>query len=376
MTTGPADTPEPSLLAALFAFAFLGFLFASLYAWSWAIRNRQALWLWSGWQRDCPTARIGLVDLIGCAACMIVAQVLTLGFVQSVSGVPKQKPATASLLIEQDSVSQPVAKPDKTPTWLTPVLTLSLLFGGILAVLLVLARTGAPPVLIGLPGSGWRIDLRVGLIAFLLATPVILILSQVAVRFTKVEYEHPVIDSMRDHPWAFPLLFIGAVIGAPLWEEFAFRALLIGWLDSVRSSRGDLRTIFFGRRNHETQVVVDRDSDSSADPSENEVVRTRENPYAPPIAFPLSAGVTSESIQNDAATKPFPPWWPAIVSGIIFGLAHFGYGVSWLPLIVFGIVLGRLFQLRKSILPCIVVHACFNGLSMLGLAVQVLSGKG
>jgi hypothetical protein len=35
-----------------------------------------------------------------------------------------------------------------------------------------------------------------------------------------------------------------------------------------------------------------------------------------------------------------------------------------------------LFQLRKSILPCIVVHACFNGLSMLGLAVQVLSGKG
>jgi membrane protease YdiL (CAAX protease family) len=60
---------------------------------------------------------------------------------------------------------------------------------------------------------------------------------------------------------------------------------------------------------------------------------------------------------------------------MVFGLAHFSYGISWVPLILFGLISGRLFQLRRSIVPCIVLHACFNALSMFGLAARVFTGE-
>jgi len=66
-----------------------------------------------------------------------------------------------------------------------------------------------------------------------------------------------------------------------------------------------------------------------------------------------------------------PSWWPVLLSGTLFGLAHISYGVSWVALIVFGIVLGRLYQLRQSIIPVIMVHALFNAMNvtMLGLSI-------
>jgi hypothetical protein len=75
------------------------------------------------------------------------------------------------------------------------------------------------------------------------------------------------------------------------------------------------------------------------------------------------------------ATEALPPWWPAIVSGVLFGLAHFGYGVSWVPLMTLGVVQGRLFQLRRSLIPCIVVHGLFNSMSMMGLAINIFIAK-
>jgi membrane protease YdiL (CAAX protease family) len=73
-------------------------------------------------------------------------------------------------------------------------------------------------------------------------------------------------------------------------------------------------------------------------------------------------------------TERFPPWWIAILSGLIFGLAHFEYGVSWVPLVVLGTVLARVYQLQRSILPCILMHGLFNSLAMVGFAVE-LFGK-
>ena len=76
----------------------------------------------------------------------------------------------------------------------------------------------------------------------------------------------------------------------------------------------------------------------------------------------------------DSVEKPKeynPPWWPSLLSGTLFGFAHFNYGVSWVALIVFGMVLGRLYQLRQSIIPVIAVHVLFNSMNvtMLGLSI-------
>lgn len=57
--------------------------------------------------------------------------------------------------------------------------------------------------------------------------------------------------------------------------------------------------------------------------------------------------------------------WPAIlVSAVIFGLAHLGHGLGWIPLMGFGVVAGYLTCQTGSILPAIVLHALFNAASL------------
>jgi membrane protease YdiL (CAAX protease family) len=171
-------------------------------------------------------------------------------------------------------------------------------------------------------------DLMVGVLVFLWITPLVLMVNVGVSQMTEVQYEHPVIDSLRGRSWAFPLLFLSAVIFAPLWEEYAFRFLLVNWLDTLRRHGLDLKRLVFG------QVALATNADT--EPSEG-----------------------------------YPPWWIAIVSGLLFGLAHFEYGVSWVPLVVLGTVLARVYQLQRSILPCFLIHALFNSLAMVGFAFEL-----
>jgi membrane protease YdiL (CAAX protease family) len=53
-----------------------------------------------------------------------------------------------------------------------------------------------------------------------------------------------------------------------------------------------------------------------------------------------------------------------VASAAAFGLAHTGQGLAWLPLVLFGIVLGWLARRTGSILPCILLHAAFNAVSV------------
>jgi membrane protease YdiL (CAAX protease family) len=67
-----------------------------------------------------------------------------------------------------------------------------------------------------------------------------------------------------------------------------------------------------------------------------------------------------------------PPWWPAVVTGILFGLAHISYGMSFIPLSFLGILLGFVYRQTHSIWPCILIHMMLNTLSMLMLGVLIL----
>jgi membrane protease YdiL (CAAX protease family) len=81
--------------------------------------------------------------------------------------------------------------------------------------------------------------------------------------------------------------------------------------------------------------------------------------------------IEAPEASSQELAERFPPWWIAILSGLIFGLAHFEYGVSWVPLVVLGTVLARVYQLQRSILPCILMHGLFNSLAMVGIAVEL-----
>ena len=67
-----------------------------------------------------------------------------------------------------------------------------------------------------------------------------------------------------------------------------------------------------------------------------------------------------------ALTRWKGPWPAAIVSGALFGLAHFLVHppAIWLPLAIMGFLLALIFWITGSLLPCIALHAANNALAM------------
>ncbi len=429
MTVVDKPTELQALLVIVVAFVFLVGLAGSIAAWFWALGHFEGIRRWTGWDRDRPQTVIGIVDLVACFFAMVFAQTLVLYSITLVVGRdavfpnrtkapaeeisvlpasfapdPSQENVINSALEltsqlktqsetqlqtqletqlgtelrtesgseSEDKTDQKEASDDTEPTiapWITPILTMSFLLGGIISVGLVLIRTGARPAQIGLSLQRFGTDVLIGGMVFLMMTPVLMIVSSIAISITDVEYQHPVMDAMAKEPWTYPLLFIGAVICAPIWEEYVFRGLLIGWLDSIRSSGGRWWVILLGCTGRVPKHFESGSFGAGRFSTDNlGELNLDENRLS------VDAAAVSDDDRDAVAESDnrYPPWWPAILSGLLFGLAHFEYGVSWIPLVVFGTVVGRLYQLRRSIVPCVVVHALFNGMSMLGLAMQLM----
>ena len=68
---------------------------------------------------------------------------------------------------------------------------------------------------------------------------------------------------------------------------------------------------------------------------------------------------------------PTRPAWPAIfISSITFAALHASDWPAPVPLLILALILGYLYNRTHRLLPCIVVHLLFNGLSV----AAVLSG--
>ena len=70
-------------------------------------------------------------------------------------------------------------------------------------------------------------------------------------------------------------------------------------------------------------------------------------------------------------STPTDAWGPVVVSALAFGLAHVEHGLAWVPLTLLGLVLGRIAQRTGSIIPCILLHALFNAVSVFLLLAQM-----
>ncbi len=213
---------------------------------------------------------------------------------------------------------------------------------------------------------GWRTDqidgdLRAGWQCFLMMTPIILVLNALLQGLTRTPYEHPVQEMIKQYPWLLGIAFWQAAIVAPISEEFGFRVLLVGWFESIHFGRDKMMAFVFGTNSEEQTESNDQTGVQFAAAT----IQSNANPYHAPIL-------------SEVAMEYRPPWWPVLLSGTLFGLAHFSYGVSWVALIVFGVVLGRLYQVRQSIIPVIVVHVLFNGMNitMLGLSLLLPANFG
>jgi membrane protease YdiL (CAAX protease family) len=61
---------------------------------------------------------------------------------------------------------------------------------------------------------------------------------------------------------------------------------------------------------------------------------------------------------------------PVLVSSLAFAAAHAGQGLAYVPLFPLGLVLGTIAQRTGSIVPCILLHALFNAVSVVLLLAQ------
>jgi len=234
---------------------------------------------------------------------------------------------------------------------------------------------------LGLPTSWEQLvqDISIGIFATVAA-----FLPIYAVQFTLLyalqsKTPHPLVKQLEENPSPAMLMlgFAMAVIAAPLFEEFTFRGLLQGWLerredevlvfvDTERKSvclAGGIEIVGEGEEEGKGEGGPRRDVARRLFDDDLEVNDVR--------GYRGASGPTNAELINiTRPTRGWIPdlphgWTPVLISGVVFGLAHLGHGVAPVSLILFGIVLGYLYQRTHRLVPSITAHMLFNAYSML-----------
>jgi len=199
---------------------------------------------------------------------------------------------------------------------------------------------------LGLPTSRQQLakDIGIGIFATVAALLPIYTIQLTLSYALQSSTPHPLVQQLQEnHSPAMLLLgFAMAVIAAPLFEEFTFRGLLQGWLE---------------RREDE---VLAYDGTLRHPPAPTE--KTEGTSLAPPKIPRPTCGWIPDLPHG---------WTPILISGAAFGLAHLGHGVAPISLVVFGIVLGYLYQRTHRLVPSITAHMLFNAYSMILLWLQL-----
>ena len=149
----------------------------------------------------------------------------------------------------------------------------------------------------------------------------------------KYHIEHPMkhelltIMDQVPSPLIKILIAFGAVIVAPLFEEFLFRGHLQTLLVRVMGASEPARQAARG--------------------------------------FPIitSTGETVPPLSNDRRDRPLLRWLAVIIGSILFALVH--HWSIWLPIFVLSLCLGYMYERTGNLWVAILMHAMFNGFSII-----------
>lgn len=188
----------------------------------------------------------------------------------------------------------------------------------------------------------WARDVSLGLIAFAAVSLPIFALQAALSYFFPTR--HPIVEMLEAHRETslFLLSIVSAVVIAPLIEEFLFRVLLQGWLESFA----------FGRVQSTTPGEPSTEIPGSGSP-----VAETGNPFQPP-AGDASGTATAAGGQAPLALGPI------VISSLVFALMHWGHGPAPFALFWFSLALGYLYQRTHRIGPPVVAHAALNAFSL------------
>lgn len=324
-----------ALLAALVAALFAG----CLWVWVWGARRvRAAVPL-------LPLEPRRSVPWRGPEVAAVAGLFLALIAVALHAEFAEQRAASSAAAPRDDGQSTPDEPfdPDDAARQLAADATFrGVLFAALVAFLVAVRGAGSRDL-----GLSWQRaggDLWIGAGAFLAALgPVYAVQLVLLALFPRAAEKHPILQLLTEgeHWQVTALAVVAAVVLAPVFEEFVFRAFVQGWLEKR-----------FGNASEEC--------DLPAQPPEVEAT--------PSEALPPSA-------QGCPAAAPSPrprAALPVVLSSALFAAVHASVWPSPIPLFVLGLILGYVYWRTHRLLPCIVAHALFNGAS---LTVVTLAGR-
>jgi membrane protease YdiL (CAAX protease family) len=248
----------------------------------------------------------------------------------------------------------------------------------VLLPLVVRATSGAQLRDFGLSFEGWTRQAAVGVVAVLIAAPLVYGIQHVLVNVLHVRPRaHPVEKMLRDQTLGGVacLAILAAVIVAPLLEELMFRGIFQRWMIALwLKLEAKLGAIARHRPSPQLAQVI------PALPAEE--LNDRASPLPETVA---PSGLDSWEANDPEFRAPKPEAKPghrgggragiAIgITSLLFAVVH---GAQWpapIPLFVLSLAIGVVYSRTGSLIAAICMHALFNGFSMLGLITLLVAG--
>ena len=324
------------MLSVLFYFCFSAMVVASLPLWRNSIRLKKSEGTLMS-LRPASGSPLGLIDLLVTFLVWIIAQLIAISVFGSVFNVDPNELEGAG---------------GSSQSWLAIWLAVSQLIATFIVVSFFWIRYRSWSSL-GFPFKSFKLDLKIGLLAFVMVIPAILFLQWLLVQL--LAYEHPTMEMLAKNANGLTLVaaWTSAVIAAPIFEEVFFRGVLQAWLQRLGAGAPD------------TVLVGGWDSDSKLATEESLL-----------DGKTVGAELGSRKLTADPShSRIGDSYWPILVTSVLFALAHVGQGPAPIPLFLFGLVLGYIFRQTSSVIPCIVLHMMLNAFSMFWFTVRVFLGE-
>jgi membrane protease YdiL (CAAX protease family) len=343
----------PTLVSGLLTFLLIVIASGMLGAQAWAISvfRPGRPWLPSVPPR---AARWGIGTVVVVFLTYVILNTTAYSIVTSLAGpAPAAQPTSAPAPADGLGPAGPkAAKPPPSPSFTAQMLgyTLGNAAAVVVLPLLVLFLARARLADLGLTRDRLLPDAKAGTIAFLVVTPWVYVVFQLAYLGYHGE-PHTLEKMLRQEagPAGVVLAFVSAVLFAPLAEELVFRGVFQAWLNRVILCPPD--------------PVREELADLSDPAVESGGVEGAANSYEAPGDFRVSAlpGATGGRA-----------WVPVVASSILFAALHIQVMPTPIPLFVLALALGYLYQRTGSLVAPITLHALFNAFSTLQLLRVVL----
>ncbi|GAH16902.1 unnamed protein product, partial [marine sediment metagenome] len=207
----------------------------------------------------------------------------------------------------------------------------------IITLMLVPLRTRATLGELGFDKHTVRRDIAIGTTAFFVLVVPVLLLQLILTLLWK-ETSHPLVGLLRDDPSLkfFAMSGFAAVLVAPLVEEFFFRVLLQGWLETMFYRHSAAAQSIAAQADVAQPDAFQQVTDSELSTNEDRVEPDEEaHPYrSPTVAAQDHPPESGASPKSGIINNPSP--WAIVISAFLFAIAHGGNGPDPIPLFLFG----------------------------------------